>query len=284
MLAGRFATGTQPAALWRVFHRAAAAAIVLFWLVMTGLLVRMQCFPGASDLLPVPVDHLFQLMFRHEQASDLIFFQNRERIGNFQIQPHRFPPGTGTARNQLAITGFMDLHLPGVDAHHMTLRGVFELDDQDAVRRFELTATLPQPAPELHGRAGAALAPRPPSVVIVLEGEPADSRYHYQVRQGDAVSLERTGTPAELLDLPALHELGIDPAAWGGVFQQQAAAMDVTARRSVMHAKARTWKPTRCRSANPARCWRRSSSANWARSWRSRRNAGYSLLDATLAP
>jgi hypothetical protein len=267
-----------------VFSRLAAAVIILFWLVMTGLLVRMQCFPGASELLPVPADHLFKLAFQHEQPSDLILFQGQDRVGNFQVQPHRFPPSAGDARNQLALTGFMDLHLPGVDAHHMTLRGVFDLDDRDAVRRFELTATLPQPAPAPHWHAGAAPAPRPPSLVIVLEGEPAISRYHYVVRQGDVVDAEQTGTPAELLDLPELHDLGIDPAAIGGIFQQQAAAMEVTARRSVMHAKGEDMDTYEVSLRQSGTLQATIQLSQLGQILEVKTNAGYSLLDATLAP
>jgi hypothetical protein len=267
-----------------VFSRLAAAVIILFWLVMTGLLVRMQCFPGASELLPVPADHLFKLAFQHEQPSDLILFQGQDRVGNFQVQPHRFPPSAGDARNQLALTGFMDLHLPGVDAHHMTLRGVFDLDDRDAVRRFELTATLPQPAPAPHWHAGAAPAPRPPSLVIVLEGEPAISRYHYVVRQGDVVDAEQTGTPAELLDLPELHDLGIDPAAIGGILQQQAAAMEVTARRSVMHAKGEDMDTYEVSLRQSGTLQATIQLSQLGQILEVKTNAGYSLLDATLAP
>ena len=47
-------------------------SIVLFWLTMTGLLVRMELWPNHSSLRSIPIEHVAKLMWLHEQASDLI--------------------------------------------------------------------------------------------------------------------------------------------------------------------------------------------------------------------
>jgi hypothetical protein len=227
----------DPAALWRVFYRVAAIAIVLFWLVMTGLLVRLECFPGAADLLPVPVSHLFKLMFLHEQPSDLILFQDHARIGDFHLQPHRFPPNAGATRNLLAVTGSMILNLPGFEARHLTFRGAFELDDRDDTRRFELTATVHDPAQNRLVPPSAPAQPAAPNLVIVFDGEPLRNHYHYAVRSGEAVVAERAGPPATLLDQPELRSLGVSPAVLSGLVQQQAASTQVSARRGVLQSK-----------------------------------------------
>ena len=204
---------------------------------MTGLLVRMEFFPGSSDLLPVPVDHLFKLMFLHERPSDLVLFQDQERIGNLHLQPHRFPPGTNAARNLLAVTGAMTLRLPGLDTHYLTLRGAVELDDRDAARHFELTATVHEPVQNTPRHPVAGAQKSGSSLVIVLDGEPVHGHYHYAVRQDTAVLAEQSGTAAELLDQPELRGIGLSPAVIGGLVAQQAASTETTARRGVLHGK-----------------------------------------------
>jgi hypothetical protein len=220
-----------------VLYRFAGVAIVVFWLVMTGLLVRMEWFPGTSELLPVPVDHLFKLMFLHEQTSDLVLCQDQDRIGDLTLQPHRFPPNAGVARNLLTITGSMVLNLPGWDTRHLTLRGAFELDDHDNAQRFELTATVHEPVRSASMSQGEPSQRSQPSMVIVFGGEPIDSRYHYQVRDGDRIVAEQSGTPETLLDQPDLRSVGISPAVLSALVHQQAASTEVTARRGVLQNK-----------------------------------------------
>jgi hypothetical protein len=280
---GRFARGPHPAALCRVFSRLAAVAIVLFWLVMTGLLVRMQCFPGAAELLPVPVDHLFKLMFLHEQPSDLVLFAGEERIGDFHLQPHRLPPGTGPARNSLTITGGTHLNIPGVSAKHMTLRGVLDLDEQDVARRFELTAVLPEPPPERSGRPGQPVPATPPGRTILLAGEPAADRYHYEVHD-DKGSVEQTGPLAALLDQPELRTFGLDPAAISGLARQQAAALEVTARRSVLSSRGEEIETYEVVVRQAGTTLATIQLSQLGQILEVKTNAGFFLLDETLAP
>jgi hypothetical protein len=268
-----------------VLPRVAAVAIVLFWLVMTGLLVRMECFPGKSDLLPVPVDHLFKLMFLHEQPSDLVLFQDQDRIGNLHLIPHRYPASAGAARNSLALTGEMILNLPGFETRYLTLRGHFELDDQDTTRSFELTATIHDPTPNLPRQPkGAAARKNPPNLIIVFDGEPAKSRYHYQVRYGESIQAEESGAPAALLDRPELRAMGIEPAVLSTVFAQQAAATQATARRGILHTKGDdidTYDVT-IRQSDAMEMTVQLSQLGQVMAVQT--SAGYSLLDESLAP
>ena len=268
----------------RVLYRLVAAAILLFWLVMTGLLVRTECFPGGSDLLPVPPNKLFMLMFLHEEASDLVLFQDRERLGNLQLQPHRFPASAGPARDLLTINGSTLLHLPGLDSQHLTFRANLELDDQNAVRHFELTSTISELTPNVLRRSGAPLPKPPPSLVIAIDGQPLLNHYHYAVRRGTAPPLEQAGTPAELLDQPELRALGLSPAVLSGLLRQQGASTEVTARRGVLRGKGEdieTYDVT-IRQAETVAATVQLSQLGQILAVKTA--AGYSLLDETLAP
>jgi hypothetical protein len=267
-----------------VFYRVAALGIILFWLVMTGLLVRMECFPGTSDLLPVPVEHLFKLMFLHEQPSDLILFQDQERIGDLHLQPHRFPRNAGAARNVLAITGSMILDLPGFESRHLTLRGVFELDDRDAARHFELTATVHEPSQNLPARPGAASQKTAPSLVIAFDGEPPHGRYHYAIRRGDALLAEQSGPPATLLDQPELRSIGVGPVVLAALAQQLAVSTQLTARRGVFLSKGEEMETYDVAVRQGEALEATIQLSQLGQILAVKTSAGYSLLDESMAP
>ena len=256
-----------------MLYRAAAVGIVLFWLVMTGLLVRMEWFPGASDLLPVPVNHLFKLMFLHEQVSDLVLFHDQERIGDLHLEPRRLSPaGTGAGRNSLTAIGSMLLDLPGLELQHLTLHCVMNLDDGNTVERFELTGTL-------HDAKQNSS-----SLVVTIGGEPPRSHYHYQVRRGDDILAEQDGTPAAILDQPQLESIGMTPALLDALGRRQAAATKMTARRGVLHTKGEnieTYDVT-IRQGDSVEATVQISQLGQILA--AKTFAGYSLLDESLSP
>ncbi len=258
-----------------MLSRVLATAIVLFWLAMSGLLVRLEFFPGAADLLPVPVDHLFKLMFLHEQASDLIVFRDGARIGDLHLQPHRFPAGAagaGKSRNLLSGTGSMLLALSGIEAQHLTVRGALDLDESNAVQHFELTASLHDPGQKT------------PSLIIVCNGEPPADRYHYQIRQGDAVRAEQTGTASALLEQADLRGLGLNPAVLGTIATQQSAATQLSAQRGVLRSKGEDIETydVLVRQGDTLAATLQLSQLGQVLAVKT--FAGYSLLDQSLAP
>lgn len=277
--------------MWRVLYRGVAAGIILFWLVMTGLLVRLELFPGRSGLLPVPVDHVFKLMFLHEQVSDLVILRDQARLGDIQLQPHRFQPaaaagpaGADSERNLLVVTAALLLQFPGVPDQHVTLRGKLSLNDQDAVQRFDFTASLHDPKQKSS------------TCVIVLDGEPPRGRYHYKVTQEithetagkttreEKFVAEQTGTPSELLDQPELRNLGINPAVLSSAAQQQSLTTQVAAYRGVLPTKGEdieTYDVT-IRQADTLAATVQLSQLGQILAVQT--FAGYSLLDESLVP
>lgn len=75
--------------------RAAAVLTVLFWAVMSGLLVRDVYFPEASRFAVVPPKVVIDLFLRQSESfgSNLHLYHHREKIGHasFQIN-HRIKP------------------------------------------------------------------------------------------------------------------------------------------------------------------------------------------------
>ena len=203
-------------------YRALTAVIVAFWLVMTAMLVRVEFAPNDSNLLPVPPEHVFKQMFLHEQASDLVLCHGRDRLGVFHLQPKHLPTAPDGPANMVTFTGNFSLSLPGGPPNQrLNLHGSLDLDNRQAVRRFDFKAYLHEPKQTL------------PSLGFALDGLPGSNQCHYQVLRADVVQKEASGTPAQLLDDPDLRVLGFDPRPMlVNAGQQQAASTKLTARRS----------------------------------------------------
>lgn len=87
--------------IWRV----AAILVVLFWAVMSGLLVRDVYFPEASHFATVPPRVVIDLFLRQSNSfgSQLHLYHHREKIGHasFQIS-QRIKPNHQTVHDILA--------------------------------------------------------------------------------------------------------------------------------------------------------------------------------------
>jgi hypothetical protein len=71
-----------------MLYRLVSVAIVVFWLLMTTLLIRNEVNPGGSSLREVPVTHVFKQLFIHEQRSNLRIYNGGTPIGFVYMYPH----------------------------------------------------------------------------------------------------------------------------------------------------------------------------------------------------
>jgi hypothetical protein len=70
-----------------MLYRLVSASIVVFWVVMTTLLVRNEVNPGASSLREVPVGHVVKQLFIHQQRSNMRIYSGTTPIGHFFMHP-----------------------------------------------------------------------------------------------------------------------------------------------------------------------------------------------------
>ena len=175
-----------------MLYRLLTATIVLFWLTMTGLLVRRELGPGDSSLRAVPVAHVAKLMFVHEQPSDLQIYQEKLGVGRLQIFPHlRKEDG----QRRIDLSGTLQVVLPGMPRQRVAWRGSLDLDSRLETQRFQLGLTF--------------RAPNTDSVELLLE--PAAHRLSYETRTGTR-SIKRTYSLDEKGAAAWLRDQGIDPA------------------------------------------------------------------------
>ncbi len=185
-----------------MFYRVFAAGIVVFWLLMGTLLVRTELFPDRGNTLPVPVDYVGHLIFRHEQPSDLLLFNQKRRLdGSFHFLPKQLNPsadGKTAAGNLLNLSGNFLLTLPGLANQRLLFHGALEMDEHEQIRRVDLAVSLHEAKQST------------PGVTLHLDGRPAENQWRYQLTQGGETLREGSGTPEEILQNLDLHAYGMD--------------------------------------------------------------------------
>ena len=125
-----------------MLHRFTIILITGFWLAMTGLLVIRELYPEATRLNEVPPGYVGQLVFQHEQASDLRIFASGKEAGFLHIQPKNV---AASGRRNLEINGNINLTLPGDRPQRLAWAGVIELNRDFSQRRLHLDLTTHEP-------------------------------------------------------------------------------------------------------------------------------------------
>src|SRR5438552_14605774 len=108
-----------------MLYRAVAILIVLFWLTMTGLLVRKEARPADSALREIPVSHVIRLLFLHEQASELNILSEKLRLGHLHLQPRASKEAASQA---FEFSGYLQFPVPGSARQRVVWDGELELE------------------------------------------------------------------------------------------------------------------------------------------------------------
>jgi len=185
-----------------MLYRAAMIGIIAFWVVMMGLLVRIETHPEASDILDVPVSFVMRLMFRHGQTSFLNVLDGDRRIGMFFLRPAT----TGSDGRSLNFSGDLTVPLPAAPAERVSFGGAIDMDAGLQVRDFHADFSTRQPPAHLHLIGDGARNTL--SLEMQIAGQPSISR---TVPMNGLVPL--LGQTLSLSGaLPAVSEAGVSPA------------------------------------------------------------------------
>lgn len=138
--------------LWR----ALSALILLFWAVMTGLLLRDTYFPDQSRFTEVPAQKVFDLFLADASTfnNTLHLYKNDARLGHATFTARRLQDGTQALAYAIVATGNVRLeHLPSLPdgkapEANFHLRG--ELLHAEQWRTLELEVRIP--SSEIHAR------------------------------------------------------------------------------------------------------------------------------------
>ena len=172
-------------------NRLVFAAIVLFWLTMTTLLVRMQIRPEDSALREVPPARVLSLIFEHEQPSNLNIKSGELRYGAISVYPKSRENGTRV----IDYGGNTLLRAPYLPHDRLAIEGQLGFDTNLRLQS-----------------AQGSLALRDDGTSLSYRIDPAKKTLEYSLEQKgttyrrDTIALDRAG-----LDRLA-PELGIDPS------------------------------------------------------------------------
>jgi len=165
---------------------------------MTTLLVLLEVNPDKSNLLVVPPSHVLNLMFTHEQTSELEILESGHHIGNLMLQPKLGADPDGRA---LGFLGNMLIRLPdSPKKQRVAWDGTLMMDHTLATTGLELTINLQDPPYHVH-----------------LGFDQRRGKAECQVKQADqtinqsSFSLDQAGLNS------LLREAGLDPGVFSNI-------------------------------------------------------------------
>jgi hypothetical protein len=123
-----------------MIYRTVAAVIVLFWMVMTTLLIRNEVNPEESRVLEVPLTHVLKHLFLHEQPSDLRIYAGGTPVGHVRFQPRNQKE---TGERVIEFTGSIQVQVP--DRRRLSWDGALRMSSNYDLLRSDWGLTLQDP-------------------------------------------------------------------------------------------------------------------------------------------
>ncbi len=184
-----------------MLHRLTATLIVIFWLCMTSLLVVREMYPAITRLNDVPTSFVAQLVFQHQQPSDLIIYDSGQDSGFLHVQPRRVAK---TGAQILDFHGNLMVNMPGSGRQRLSWVGSMEMNSSFRVQMFQVKVAFQQ------GGAQVELVIEPPKNIArysvrVGGGKPDTSELTLD-EAGFSTLLARAGIPA--ISLPQFRAAG----------------------------------------------------------------------------
>jgi hypothetical protein len=123
-----------------MIYRTVAALIVIFWMVMTTLLIRNEVNPEDSRLREVPITLVLKLLFLHEQPSDLRIYAGGTPVGHVRFQPRN---NKDTGERIVEFTGSIQVQAP--DRRRLSWDGTLRMTPSYELVRSDWGVTLQDP-------------------------------------------------------------------------------------------------------------------------------------------
>ncbi|WP_395745049.1 hypothetical protein [Prosthecobacter sp.] len=130
--------------IWRV----AAVLAVIFWAVMSGLLVRDTYFPEASRFAVVPPRMVMDLFLRQADSfgCTLHLYHDHEKMGHANLQVNRRTKTDGQTAYDMVAHGSVEEPVPGSEARSLVATWSLgcTLADAERWQYLSLKAAFPQ--------------------------------------------------------------------------------------------------------------------------------------------
>ena len=173
-------------------YRAASIFIVLFWLTMTGLLLRNEWWPGNSALREVPVEHVIKLLLVHGETSDLFISSEKQRLGQLHLRPEMRKEDNSRV---IEFSGNLLLLIPGMERQNLSWIGDLKMNKALETRSFHIALTVKKPS----------------LLTVDIRLFPAANRAHYTLANASGLQEERDFSLDAAGIRAAAQEIGFDP-------------------------------------------------------------------------
>ena len=177
-----------------MLYRLASIGIIAFWLVMIGMLVRLETQPETTDILDVPVSYVLRIIFKHAQPSILTAREEGTRIGTVSLRPSI----TASGGRSLDFSGALSSQLTVAGRQPFNFKGAIDMDMALRVVDFYLDLSMQQQ----------------PHYRLSLKGDVARKILTCEVRQGNQMVASQTLPMDAIVPGPELlQHLGLDATA-----------------------------------------------------------------------
>jgi hypothetical protein len=181
-----------------MLHRVAMLLIIIFWLTMTGLLVRNELAPDGSGIREVPMSHVVKLFYQHEQPSDLRIFSGSLVVGDVHLQPRE---DKATHLRLLDFAGRLQVRLGPDSLRRFSCDGLLQMDSASSIRHLAFGITLHDTVPTR----------------TEVEVNPETNVAHVTLRMRTDVISEGDYTLDEVGARQLLEQMGIEPSLLGAL-------------------------------------------------------------------
>ena len=156
-----------------MFWRTVITGVVLFWAVMSGLLIRNVYFPGHSRFAEVPVSRVLDLFLAGPAAfsNTLHILHEGQKLGQVNFNVRKSQEREEAPVYGLLITGSMDppvLKKDASDDRQAAFRFSAELDHSGQWRSMK--GALEVPSADLTARLNWKQGPEPPAIEVIQAG------------------------------------------------------------------------------------------------------------------
>lgn len=209
--------------------RAAAVLVVVFWTVMSGLLLRDVYFPEASRFAIIPPRVVVDLFLRQSDAfgSTLHLYHQREKIGHASFQITRRSKAGEQPVYDVLLRGVADEAVPEKHARRVTATWNISCTLADAERWEHLSVAAELPAQDVSLKLVWDQQDAAPEVLVKQGGR-------VMVNSQDVQMLMKLGAGKDGA-MAMLSMLGGGLAGKGaGVAAMQPGSLRLTAREGVM--------------------------------------------------
>jgi hypothetical protein len=122
-----------------MLHRLAALLIIIFWICMTGLLVVKETV--LTQLNNVPAGFVAQLIFQHQQSSDLQIYDGPKDSGYLHVQPSR---KSDTGAKIIDFHGNLGVNIPGGGRQRLSWMGNVDMDENFQIQKLRVNVAFQQ--------------------------------------------------------------------------------------------------------------------------------------------